>query len=224
MDSVGTSYRSLKDSAAEEIRNRILDGTLPPGSRLVEEELANQFDISRMPVREALTLLEAEGFVDITPRRGASVSVVSPEEALDIFQVRGMLEGLAARLAARSASPEALESLAATLDAGEKAISSDGGGRIPLLHQQFHVDLALAAGNKYLTDLVSALPGKIEWIYNTILRTRAKISWPEHAEILEAVRSGDEDLAEQVTRRHVEMAADIFLEDLHQAGLDSPGD
>lgn len=222
MDSVGTNYRSLKDIAAAEIRNRILDGTLAPGTRLVEEELANQLDISRMPVREALTVLESEGFVGITPRRGATVSVVSPEEALDIFEVRSMLEGLAARLAARLASPEKLQSLATTVDEGSRVIAADGSDRIARLHQQFHVDLAVAAGNTYLTDLVSTLPGKIEWIYNTILRTRAKISWPEHAEILEAVKSGDEDLAEEVTRRHVQASADVFLENLARVGIDNP--
>lgn len=222
MEPLRTNYRSLKDSAAAEIRGRILDGTLSPGTRLVEEELANLFDISRMPVREALTLLEAEGFVEITPRRGASVSIVSPAEALDIFEVRGMLEGLAARLAARSASGESLDQLATTLEEGSKAINEDGSDRIPLLHQQFHVALAAAGGNRYLIELVSPLPGRIEWIYNTILRTRAEVSWPEHVEILEAIRTGDEDLAEEVTRRHVQRSAGVFLENLERSEGEIP--
>lgn len=128
-----------------------------------------------------------------------------------------MLEGLAARLAARSASQESLDALATTLDKGARAITGDDGDRIPLLHQQFHVALAAAGSNKYLIDLVSPLPAKIEWIYNTILRTRAQVSWPEHVEILAAVRSGDEDLAEQVTRRHVQLAAAAFLHNLEQS-------
>lgn len=217
MESLGTNYRSLKDTVAAEIRTRIFDGTFPPGTRLVEDELASRFDISRMPVREALTVLEAEGFVEITPRRGASVTVISPEEALELFEVRAMLEGLAARLAARSADTDAVEALAAIIDQGAKAISSDGKNRIPQLHQQFHVTLAAAGDNKYLIDLVSPLPAKIEWVYNSILRTRADVSWPEHVEILDAVRSGDEDRAEQVTRRHVQHAANAFLHNLERS-------
>lgn len=222
MSSLGNKYRSLKESAAAEIRSRILDGTLPPGTRLVEEELASQFDISRMPVREALTLLETEGFVEITPRRGASVVVVSPAEALDLFEVRGMLEGLSARLAARSATAEELDRLGRIIDEGSQAISENGGPRIARLHQQFHIELANASGNAYLADLESSLPGKIEWIYNSILRTRAQISWPEHAEILQAVKSGDEDRAEAVTRRHVRQSAEQFLRSLDEAGIEKP--
>lgn len=214
MDSLGASYRSLKDSAAAEIRRRILDGTLPPGGRLVEDELASQFGISRMPVREALTLLEAEGFVDIAPRRGASVSVVSPSETLDMFEVRGMLEGLAARLAARAAKSQELDDLEVIVAKGAKAIDSPGNDTITELHKEFHLALGKAGGNKYLAELVSPLPAKIEWVYNSILRTRADVSWPEHVEILSVVRSGDEDLAEEVTRRHVERAAAVFLQNL----------
>jgi DNA-binding GntR family transcriptional regulator len=213
--SLGTNYQSLKDVAAEEIRNRILDGRLPPGTRLVEDDLAKTFAISRMPVREALTILETEGFVEMTPRKGASVSVVSPAEALDIFEVRGMLEGLAARLAARSRDESSLGSLQAIVDDGARAIS-DGSGRMPILHQQFHVTLAGAGANSYLIELVSPLPAKVEWIYNSILRTRGEVSWPEHVEILDAVRSGDEDRAEQVTRRHVQRSAEVFLENLEK--------
>lgn len=213
---LGRNYRSLKDSAAAEIRKRILDGTLPPGSRLVEEELARMFDISRMPVREALTVLESEGFIDIEPRKGASVAAISPAEALEIFEVRGMLEGLAARLAARFRAEGSLASLERTLREGSVVLGEKDAERIAVLHQQFHVALAEAGGNGYLTELVSPLPSKIEWIYNSILRTRAETSWPEHEEILEAVKSGDEDRAEKVTREHVQRSAAVFLESLDE--------
>ncbi|HEY6494553.1 MAG TPA: GntR family transcriptional regulator, partial [Trebonia sp.] len=99
----------MRDAAATEIRRLILDGTLKQGERLVEDRLAEQLGVSRNPVREALRMLEAEGFVDTAARRGCFVATLSAEQAGDLFEVRIAVEPLGARLAAREAarSPEA---------------------------------------------------------------------------------------------------------------------
>jgi DNA-binding GntR family transcriptional regulator len=165
-----------------------------------------------MPVREALNLLEAEGFVDLVPRRGASVALVSPEEAVELFEVRSMLEGLAARLAARRRHPESLDRLKTVISEGRSAIRSGDREKMPQLHQSFHVALAEASGNTYLYDLVADLPAKIEWIFNTQVRARSPLSWPEHVQILEVIKQGDEEAAERITRQHVHDSATAFLE------------
>ncbi|MGH8927071.1 MAG: GntR family transcriptional regulator [Acidimicrobiia bacterium] len=201
---------------ADEIRSWILAGKIEPGDRLVEDELATKLGVSRMPVREALTMLETEGFVDLVPRRGASVALVSPEEAVELFEVRSMLEGLAARLAARRRQPEALESLTEVIAAGRRAVKAGERDLMPDLHQAFHVALAEASGNHYLYELVANLPAKIEWIFNTQVRARAPVSWPEHAQILEVIRGGDEEEAERMTRSHVHASAQAFLEMLER--------
>src|ERR1700753_1425285 len=100
---LGSSHLPLRDVVATEIRRLILDGSLGQGERLIEDRLAEQLGVSRNPVREALRVLEAEGFVDTAARRGCFVPTLSPEQAAALFEVRLAVEPLGARLAARAA-------------------------------------------------------------------------------------------------------------------------
>lgn len=218
MESVGKRYRSLGESVTEELRAGIMSGVLAPGERLIEDEIAGRFGVSRMPVREALSILQIEGFVDIAPRRGATVARISPTEALQLFEVRAMLEGLAARLAARRNDTSDLQRLADIIASGRKAVTGDQQDDLAELHRQFHVALAEAGANRYLMDLAAPLPAKIDWIFSATVRARSSISWAEHAHILEVVTAGDEALAEQVTRRHVEDSAQEYLKLLGESG------
>jgi DNA-binding GntR family transcriptional regulator len=93
---VGSSHRPLRDVVATEMRRLILDGTLQPGERLIEDRLAEQLGVSRNPVREAIRVLEAEGFLDVTARRGSFVATLSAKQAADLFEIRLALEPLAA--------------------------------------------------------------------------------------------------------------------------------
>lgn len=220
MEPLGRRYRSLSDAVTEELRNAIVDGVLAPGERLVEDDIAGRFGVSRMPVREALSVLEIEGFVDIAPRRGATVATVSPTEALQLFEVRGMLEGLAARLAARRREPEDLNMLASIIANGQEAVAHGETEKLAELHRQFHIALAGAGDNRYLIELAAPLPAKIDWIFSATVRVRSSISWAEHAAILKAVSFGDETEAEEVTRRHVEASASEYLRMLDQVGTD----
>ena len=211
MEPVGKRYRSLGDAVTEELRNAIVSGVLAPGERLVEDDIAGRFGVSRMPVREALSVLQIEGFVDIAPRRGATVATISPGEALQLFEVRGMLEGLAARLAARRSEPDDLQKLGEIIAAGQRAVSEGRHDALPELHRRFHVALAEAGANRYLIELTAPLPAKIDWIFSATVRSRASISWAEHADIFQVVQASDEALAEDLTRRHVEESATEYL-------------
>src|SRR5437867_6791605 len=102
----GRLVQNASVAATELIRQAILDGRLEPGSRLKEEELARELGISRTPVREALLMLQAEGLVDAVPNRGAMVRVHTPEDLDDLYQLRALLEGYAARRAALRISDE----------------------------------------------------------------------------------------------------------------------
>src|SRR5258706_16187640 len=105
-ESVGRAHLPLRDLVATELRRLILDGTLPPGERLIEDRLAELFGVSRNPIREAIRMLEAEGFPDVTPRRGSFVARLDASQAGDLFEVRVALEPLGARLAAGKVSEE----------------------------------------------------------------------------------------------------------------------
>ena len=97
---VGSTHRPLRDVVATEMRRLILDGTLRPGERLIEDRLAEQLGVSRNPVREAIRVLEGEGFLDVAARRGSFVATLSAKQAADLFEIRLVLEPLGARLAA----------------------------------------------------------------------------------------------------------------------------
>src|SRR5689334_18256734 len=108
---LGKRHGSLSKVVADELRRGILIGQRKPGDRLVEDRLSAELGVSRVPIREALRLLAAEGLVEVQPRRGASVAEFSAEVAHDLVEVRAMLEGVNARLAARHRAPAIIAEL-----------------------------------------------------------------------------------------------------------------
>src|SRR6202045_3628078 len=98
---LGDEYLSLHDRVIAELRQAILSGRLKPGERLVEERLADELGVSRNPVREAIRALASEGLIEVTARRGAAVATMTDQEARETIEVRALLEGQNARLAAR---------------------------------------------------------------------------------------------------------------------------
>jgi DNA-binding GntR family transcriptional regulator len=104
-------HESLVRQIVQGLEQRILEGTLQPGQRVIEEDLCRSLGVSRSPIREAFRLLENEGFVVHEPRKGISVSRVTPEEAEDIYLIRANLESLATSLAVKRQNPKVLEQL-----------------------------------------------------------------------------------------------------------------
>ena len=122
---LGARHQPLRQVVTDALRKAILSKRLKPGERLIEEQLAADLGVSRNPVREALRVLESEGLVEINPRRGASVTNVSEEEAQEIVEVRAALEGFCARLAARRCSPGLKADIEKVLDRGERAAAAN---------------------------------------------------------------------------------------------------
>lgn len=202
MKDLGQSHVNLGDLVATEIRAAILAGTLAPGERLKQEQLATDMRVSRIPVREALRILEGEGLVETRPGRGSAVVELTKQEAADVMVVRGTLEGLAARLAAERVTPEVVARLRDAVDAGKQASESGDHSSASEAHTQFHLELARAADNSHLRTELEFLPAKTEWIMATLLQSRSEYSWQEHEAILDAVAVGDADRAERLTRLH----------------------
>lgn len=200
---LGDTHRSLRGVVLDELRRRIMTGELEPGTRLVEESLADQLGVSRNPVREALQSLAAEGFVVMTPRRGAEVGRVSPEQAEELFDVRMALESLAARLAARHADRAAVAALAEILEEAHEATDRRELDALAALNTSFHELVVAASGNNYLKMLVAPMARRVQWVFRRSAASRATDSWAEHARLLAAIADGDEETAAVLATGHV---------------------
>jgi DNA-binding GntR family transcriptional regulator len=204
------SDRSLSEVVSEQIRGRILDGTLKPGERLVEDRLSAELGVSRVPVREALRGLSAEGLVTLLPRRGATVVEVTPETVAELVEVRALLEGLNARLAAQRHDPEIIVQLEDTLARGNEAAKTGTAEELARLNAEFHERLAEASRNAVLSDVMRGLRERTSIAFAINGRARAREDWDEHAGVLAAVIAGDAELAALLATRHVQNAAAAF--------------
>jgi len=210
---LGTLHSPLRDKVAEQIRAAILSGQFKPGDRLIEDRLAEEFAVSRNPIREAMRTLASEGLIEVTARRGAVVASLSPEEAQELLEVRATLEAANARLAARRRDPAVLRQLEAILGSGTAAIAAGRVADLPKLNDDFHAGLARAGHNRVLSDLMRTLRDRSAPLFRGYGLDFARATWDEHAGILRAVIAGDTDLAPLLAYRHV----------MNAAALTSPG-
>jgi DNA-binding GntR family transcriptional regulator len=205
---VGRDHESLGQRVTDELRRSILTNRRRPGDRLIEDRLSEEMGVSRVPIREALRALAAEGLVDVQPRRGASVAEISTEVARDLVEVRATLEGLNARLAARHHEPGIVGELRQVLDEGNRAAQSRNVEDLVRLNGEFHDKLAQAGRNSILWDIMRTLRERTSLVFAANTARRAVQDWDEHSRILAAVIDGDEDLASMLATRHVRRAAD----------------
>jgi DNA-binding GntR family transcriptional regulator len=194
----------LRQSVYEALVELVVGGRLGPGEHLVETELAGQLGVSRQPVREALHRLEAEGWVDLRPSQGAFVHVPTDHEVDELLDVRELLEAETARLAARCADAEAVARLRVIWRDGEAAVAAGDTERIVAASNEFHAELASVAGNAVLAQLLGIVSRRVRWYYRMVAPLRARESWAEHQELIDAVEAGDAGKASEVARRHTD--------------------
>ncbi len=214
---------SLTKVVSDQIRGQILAGKLRPGKRLVEDRLSVELGVSRVPVREALLGLSREGLVTLERNRGASVADVTPETVAELVEVRALLEGLNAKLAARRHDPEIVAELRDTLKRGNAASKNGTAEELSRLNAEFHERLTEASRNSVLSDVMRSLRERTSLAFALNGRTRARDDWQEHAGILAAVIAGDEELATLLATRHVHNAAAAFAK-MHAATNDEAAD
>lgn len=201
-----TRTRAVTESqgqrVASELRRDILRGAYAPGERLTEEFLSERYDVSRVPVREALRVLEAEGFVTIQPYKGVTVTVLTPQDAADLFAVREVVEQLSARRAADGAAAEDLAFLRDVIRRGFEAEAAHLVHEHARLNTVLHTRIAQMSGNPSLHSLLRQLAAKIEWLYTADVDHR-DTSWEEHVEIVDAIEQGDVERAGELMAAHV---------------------
>jgi DNA-binding GntR family transcriptional regulator len=201
----------LSRQALDALREAILTGRLGPGDRLIEERLSADLGMSRVPIREAIKQLVAEGLAvpaDKAPGgRGAQVAALTPDFAAELIEVRAVLEGLNARLAARHRDAEIVARIRALLDRGKVLSQLGPPDELAALNAAFHELLADAGANRVLQELMRPLRERTELVFRRNSAERAALDWQEHAMILTAVAEGDEELAALLSARHVHRAA-----------------
>lgn len=215
---LGSENASLAAQVTGRLRRAILTRRFKPGDRLVEDRLSEELGVSRIPIREALRALAAEGLVEVQPRRGASVAEVSTEVAHDLVEVRATLEGLNARLASRHRNPAIVAELRAVLASGNRAAGTGDVDDLVRLNGEFHDKLAQAGGNTILWDIMRTLRERTSLVFSANSTRRAHDDWDEHSRILAAVIEGDEELAAMLATRHVRRAADAAFAALAPGG------
>lgn len=203
----GTGGRISSQAVCAAIRDDIISGYFPPGSRLAEELLAKRYGVSRVPVREALRTLESEGFVRTRRHAGASVAELTEQEAADLLEIRSLLEPLGAARAAQRRTHAHIKVLRGLVKLGQERAQRQQLSDLPSLNSWFHETLAQASGSASLRQLLTQLRHKLAWVYSVELPLRAEQSWDEHAAIADAVARGDAERARRLVATHVERAA-----------------
>lgn len=207
---LGANHSPLTELVVSALRERILSGGMPPGERLVEGKLSEELGVSRMPVREALRQLAAEGLVTIEPRRGASVTSFSQQQMRELVEVRATLEGLNAKLAAQRHDDQQIAEMERILEEGTRVSQSGADDAVMLMmNQRFHDALGSIAANSILQDIMRSLRDRTALLFAPINRSRGPQNWDEHAAILRAVINGDAELASLLAMRHVYNAAQM---------------
>jgi len=207
-------HKPIREEIFFSLRKAILKGHFKPGERLVEKKLAQKMGVSRTPIREALRKLDSEGLVAYTPRKGVVVTGVSAKDALEIYPIRAVLEGLAARLAAINRSDKELAYLKTILSEMQECIEKNASDKLITLHSIFHDTFAKASKNPRLYKMIISLRNYVknfaEISYS--LPGRLQAGWEEHKEILEAIEKKDGDRAEHVSKLHIMQAKESFLQ------------
>jgi DNA-binding GntR family transcriptional regulator len=209
----GGFARNASVTATELIREAIVDGRLKPGQRLKEEDLARQLGISRTPIREALLMLQVEGLIVATPNRGATVRVHTPEDLDDLYALRALLEGHAARRAGQRITEEEVELLRDSCDRFD-ALSPEHDLR-ELVRENlfFHSTILDIAGSARLASMVRRVI-ELPLVYKSYIwysPDQKRISSHYHGQIVNALATGDAERAELVMKEHVFEARDVLV-------------
>ncbi|MEB8342480.1 GntR family transcriptional regulator [Streptomyces endophyticus] len=210
---------SMQAKVAEELRRMIISGELPPRSSLSEMTLSQTFGVSRTPIREALKQLQIEGLVEVRPRVGTFVAVPSRREITELFQMKELLEGAAARLLAFRGNVPEVERLAANMSAADEAVRAGDSEQYEKLVHDFHELIMVGADNSKLEAHYRTLMNQLA--YARLVRTslsqpgRLSESDHEHHRVLDLIRAKDGDGAERVMREHVRRSHQALM-----AGMD----
>ena len=203
-----TETSTLADRVCQQIITAIVKGEIKAGEKISEPELARTYGISRGPLREAIRRLEGLRLVESRPNVGARVVQLSVKELLEIYRVREALEGMACRLAATNMSDDEIKALRTLLDQHQAGIEQQEGQAYFQKEGDldFHYRIVMGSGNSKLQELLAADLYHLVRMYRyqfSLSSSRPTMALREHHQILDAIESRDEELAELLMRRHI---------------------
>lgn len=203
----------VRSKVVETLRHAITGGRFAPGQRLVEKDLCDLLGVSRPSVREALRELESEGLITTVPNRGPLVTKLSARDAAGIYEARGVLEALAAKLFAERASDGEVAQLAASVDALEAAYATNDVEGILVSKRAFYEVLLAGSQNVVIPSLLRTMNARITQLRRVSLSSPERLpgSIAEIRAVLEAIRGRDPEAAFQASLRHIESASRAAL-------------
>lgn len=211
---------TLADRIRRALEADISSGRLDPGSKLDEQEIAEQFGVSRTPVREAFRLLAASHLVELRGRQGAVVRTIGAHMLIEMFQVMAELEGLCARLAARRASPAQLARIEKIHSRLEAVAASSDVDLFYDVNQEFHEAVYEASANGFLADQTRRLRNQVAAYRRRVTHRPSRIpkTLKEHGDVIAAIRARDDEAAQRAMRDHVNLLGDDLLDFLAAYG------
>lgn len=205
MDNI-KNYRPLGNIVYDSLKESILNGSLKPGERLMESKIAEELGVSRTPVREAIRRLEKEKYVKMVPRKGAYVEDLTMEDILEVLEIRIVLEGLAAELAAKNISEEDKDKMKNNIEKFDSASDKLDRKELVILDEKFHKLIYTASGNSKLKDIVKELQDQFQRFrlsyfneFNDYMNLK-----DSHTKLYKAIIEGDHKNAKKYAINHIE--------------------
>jgi DNA-binding GntR family transcriptional regulator len=220
LESVG-----LKERIQDCLRQAILDGSLSPGQKLIEGEIARQFGVSRSPVREAIQDLERQGYVVKRPRRGTFVTELAPHDVAEIYSLRILLEGYAAAVAGQCCDPDMTDRMKGLVDRMKNAARKADFVAFSDADLEFHTLLCQATGHNRLVYLSGCLRSQLGFLAVLPKYAPAEVESliAGHEALLAAIEARDPDRARRIVEDHVRTAGRLFLEKFFASDHDAGG-
>lgn len=207
---------TLRERIVDFIKDSVVSGRLKQGERVPEQEIAESFGISRTPIREAFRQLESEGFITVTPRKGAVVSPITDKDVSEFYDIKSLLEGYAAKTACAKLTQKDIKKLESLNVQMERSAEKDDVKGFFRLDNQFHDTFLKACGNEKLCALIHHLVQQFERFRITALSLpgRMQDSLKQHNRIIEAFKAGDTVLVEDLVRANAERGRDVLVEEI----------
>jgi len=199
-------YELLSQKVYRVLKTEIVKGFLEPGTKLLENKLAEEMHVSRTPIREAIQKLAAEGFIKIAPNQTLIVTEVSLEDVKEVLQIRGVLEGLAARISAKKINKQEIEELEKIIAQMSPHVTKEDLSSYCKLDDEFHNQILHICGNKWIIQIRDNLGN---FIYRFRIKSlsvpgRLKCSLEEHQAIMESLKKHNSEEADRLSQIHME--------------------